>query len=117
LELAMRAKQSLFQRQRMLAVVVCGGSCAFVGAQSREQSVTAYPTVQVVDKPLEYRQFEKVEITGSSIVRKEQLFWASYVIHLCLDQYETINVLVQYLKSELEDIEFIIKHKCVDQHL
>jgi iron complex outermembrane receptor protein len=68
----MRAKQSLFQRQRMLAVVVCGSSCAFVGAQSTEQSVTAYPTVQVVEKPLEYRQFEKVEITGSSIVRKEQ---------------------------------------------
>lgn len=31
-----------------------------------------YPPVNVVDKPLEYRQFEKVEITGSSIVRKEQ---------------------------------------------
>ena len=31
-----------------------------------------YPPVQVVDTALEYRQFEKVEITGSSIVRKEQ---------------------------------------------
>ena len=31
-----------------------------------------YPTVTVQDKPLEYRQFEKVEITGSSIIRKEQ---------------------------------------------
>jgi iron complex outermembrane receptor protein len=30
-----------------------------------------YPTVQVVDKPLEYRQFEKVEITGSAILAKE----------------------------------------------
>jgi iron complex outermembrane receptor protein len=56
----------------MLGVVVCGGSCAFVGAQSTEQSVSTYPPVQVVDKALEYRQFEKVEITGSSIIRKEQ---------------------------------------------
>jgi iron complex outermembrane receptor protein len=31
-----------------------------------------YPPVEVKDAPLEYRQFEKVEITGSSIVRKEQ---------------------------------------------
>ena len=31
-----------------------------------------YPPVVVKDAPLEYRQFEKVEITGSSIVRKEQ---------------------------------------------
>ncbi len=35
-------------------------------------SSNTYPPVQVVDSPLEYRQFEKVEITGSSIVRKEQ---------------------------------------------
>jgi iron complex outermembrane receptor protein len=68
----MRSKKSLFQLQRMLGVVVCGCSCAFVGAQSTEQSVSTYPPVQVVDKPLEYRQFEKVEITGSSIIRKEQ---------------------------------------------
>lgn len=33
---------------------------------------TLYPPIEVVDKALEYRQFEKVEITGSSIVRKEQ---------------------------------------------
>ena len=68
----MGSKKSLFQLQPMLGVVVCGGSCAFVGAQSTEQSVSTYPPVQVVDKALEYRQFEKVEITGSSIVRKEQ---------------------------------------------
>ncbi len=68
----MRAKQSFFQRQRMLGLVVCGSSCAWVGAQSTEQPGTTYPPVQVVEKPLEYRQFEKVEITGSSIVRKEQ---------------------------------------------
>ena len=33
---------------------------------------TSYPPVQVVESPLEYRQFDKVEITGSSIVRKAQ---------------------------------------------
>lgn len=30
-----------------------------------------YPPVQVVDTPLEYRQFEKVEITGSAILAKQ----------------------------------------------
>ena len=30
-----------------------------------------YPAVQVVDSPLDYRQFEKVEITGSAILAKE----------------------------------------------
>jgi iron complex outermembrane receptor protein len=56
----------------MLGVVVCGSSCALVAAQSMAQSANTYPAVDVVEKPLEYRQFEKVEITGSSIVRKEQ---------------------------------------------
>lgn len=41
-------------------------------AQATEVAVKALPDVQVKDTPLEYRQFEKVEITGSSIVRKEQ---------------------------------------------
>lgn len=68
----MKSKKSSFQLQRMLGVVVCGGSCAFVGAQSTEKSVNTYPPVQVVETPLEYRQFEKVEITGSSIIRKDQ---------------------------------------------
>lgn len=31
-----------------------------------------YPSVDIKEAPLEYRQFDKVEITGSSIVRKEQ---------------------------------------------
>lgn len=31
-----------------------------------------YPPVTIVDQPQEFRQFERVEITGSSIVRKEQ---------------------------------------------
>lgn len=35
------------------------------------KSEKAYPPVQVTDSPLEYRQFEKVEITGSAILAKE----------------------------------------------
>jgi iron complex outermembrane receptor protein len=34
-------------------------------------NINTYPPVQVVDSPLQYRQFEKVEITGSSIIAKE----------------------------------------------
>ena len=53
------------------------GCLAFLGttqAQTTPEPAIGkeYPTVTVQDKPLEYRQFEKVEITGSSIIRKEQ---------------------------------------------
>lgn len=68
----MKTKRSLFQLQHMVSWVVWGGSCVCVGAQTTQQPVTTYLPVDVVASPLEYRQFEKVEITGSSIVRKEQ---------------------------------------------
>lgn len=41
-------------------------------ALSQPITETVYPPVQVKSSHLEFRQFEKVEITGSSIVRKEQ---------------------------------------------
>ena len=54
-------------------IVLCGFfTWAHASAQNSEQPGRVYPPVQVVDSPLEYRQFEKVEITGSSIIRKEQ---------------------------------------------
>ena len=40
-------------------------------ASPRLDTTKKYPPVQVVDGPLEYRQFEKVEITGSAILAKE----------------------------------------------
>lgn len=43
-----------------------------ISALAQTLTGTSYPPVQVVDSPLQYRQFEKVEITGSSIVRKQQ---------------------------------------------
>ena len=45
---------------------------ASVMAQTPPVVETIYPTVRIQDTAVEYRQFEKVEITGSSIVRKEQ---------------------------------------------
>lgn len=42
-----------------------------LSALAQTSAGTAYPPVQVVDSPLEYRQFEKVEITGSAILAKE----------------------------------------------
>ena len=68
----MKSKRSLIQLRRMASLAVLGSSCAGVGAQTSQQPVTTYPPVQVVETPLEYRQFEKVEITGSSIIRKDQ---------------------------------------------
>ncbi len=41
-------------------------------AQALSPTDVTYPKVTVQDSALEYRQFERVEITGSSIVRKEQ---------------------------------------------
>lgn len=41
-------------------------------ALSQTKTETSFPPVHVKSPPLEFRQFEKVEITGSSIVRKEQ---------------------------------------------
>ncbi len=68
----MKSKPSLFQRLRMTRWAVCSSSCVCVWAQSTEHALTTSAQVQVAEKSLEYRQFEKVEITGSSIVRKEQ---------------------------------------------
>ncbi|MGV0960205.1 MAG: TonB-dependent receptor plug domain-containing protein [Limnohabitans sp.] len=53
--------------------VLSAGMCAVlgVGAQTPE-AVSGYPSVDVKAKLLEYRQFERIEITGSSILRKEQ---------------------------------------------
>ena len=57
-----------------LGVVGCLACLGTTQAQTTPEPAIAkeYPTVTVQDKPLEYRQFEKVEITGSSIIRKEQ---------------------------------------------
>lgn len=58
---------------RSLAILVlCASSAMAVKGQTPERTEPVYPSVVVKDAPLEYRQFEKVEITGSSIVRKEQ---------------------------------------------
>lgn len=60
---------------QLKTIVLCLGA-AFakspVWAQTNDLAPKTYPLIEVVEKPLEYRQFEKVEITGSSIVRKEQ---------------------------------------------
>lgn len=48
------------------------GVLAYAQTEKQVTAVKHYPSVEVVNKVLEYRQFEKVEITGSSIVRKEQ---------------------------------------------
>ena len=55
------------------ATVLSAGMCAVlgVGAQTQE-SRPDYPPVDVKAKLLEFRQFERIEITGSSIIRKEQ---------------------------------------------
>lgn len=45
---------------------------AAFSAQTGQAIGTDYPPLEILDKALEYRQFGRVEITGSSIVRKEQ---------------------------------------------
>lgn len=41
-------------------------------AQAVESTEIHYPMVEIRDNVIEYRQFDRVEITGSSIIRKEQ---------------------------------------------
>ena len=53
-----------------LWLVVCASSG--VEAQGIDLPLTVLSSVEVVSKPVEFRQFERVEITGSSIIRKEQ---------------------------------------------
>lgn len=67
-------KKTLSLIQLKYVSLFLGAACAtsHAWAQARDPAPKSYPLVEVVDKPLEYRQFEKVEITGSSIVRKEQ---------------------------------------------
>jgi hypothetical protein len=47
------------------------------------------------------------------IVFKIQLFGSTHVVHLGLDEYETVNVLVEALESKFEHIEFIVEHECI----
>jgi hypothetical protein len=37
----------------------------------------------------------------------------THVVHLGLDEYETVNVLVEALESKFEHIEFIVEHECI----
>lgn len=56
----------------MAVLILCASPAMAVKGQTLERTEPVYHSVVVQDAPLEYRQFEKVEITGSSIVRKEQ---------------------------------------------
>lgn len=68
----MNANQMRQHSSEKLLIVLCGLSpWAHVLAQTGVQPSATYPPVQVVDTALEYRQFEKVEITGSAILAKE----------------------------------------------
>lgn len=53
----------------------CAAACTFASlstaAANTDSPAQKYPPVEVKDAPLEYRQFEKVEITGSAILAKE----------------------------------------------
>lgn len=57
--------------QPLIWLMVSLGATNVGWAQSAQPALQSYPPLQVVSTPLEYRQFEKVEITGSSILAKE----------------------------------------------
>jgi hypothetical protein len=52
-----------------------------------------------------------------SIILKKELFGSSDVTHFRFDKYETINILVETHKSELENVELVIKHETIYEHL
>lgn len=65
-------KRQFFTNRLLVSIWVCAGPVACAMAQNAVSATTSYPTILVQGKVSEFRQFEKVEITGSSIVRKEQ---------------------------------------------
>lgn len=60
------------QMEMWIPLLCCASPAAAVFAQTAVPAGVAYPNVVVRETALEFRQFERVEITGSSIVRKAQ---------------------------------------------
>jgi hypothetical protein len=52
-----------------------------------------------------------------SIILKKELFGSSHMTHFRFDKYETIHVLIETRKSELENVELVIKHETIYEHL
>lgn len=52
-----------------LCLTLLSAGALSITAQANDNT---YPTINVQESPLPFRQFDKVEITGSSIIRKEQ---------------------------------------------
>jgi hypothetical protein len=51
------------------------------------------------------------------VILKEELLWPSRMVHLRLDEYETVNTPVENSQTELEDVQFVIEHERIDEHL
>ncbi len=68
----MKQALSPIRTPHLIGLLACLSPLQSAWAQTSATTPTQYPPVQVIDTPLEYRQFEKIEITGSSILRKEQ---------------------------------------------
>ena len=51
-----------------------------------------------------------------TVVLKEQLLGSTHMIHLRLDQYETINVLVEEFEPQLQYVQLVIEHEGVTEH-
>jgi iron complex outermembrane receptor protein len=70
----MRQEKIISFRKAFLTVGVLSGMgfAAASRAQVAPEAQKTFPPIQIVSSPLDYRQFDKVEITGSSILRKEQ---------------------------------------------
>jgi iron complex outermembrane receptor protein len=68
----MHTPSSSHRLKQMATLLACTYPVTSAWAQTSELDITTYPNIQILDSAQEYRQFDKVEITGSSIVRKEQ---------------------------------------------
>ena len=69
LELAMKQALSPIRTPHLIALLACLSPLHSAWAQGLDP--IRFPSVQITDTTLEYRQFEKVEITGSAILAKE----------------------------------------------
>ena len=71
-EMVMNTPSASYRLHQVAALLASACTLLNAGAQSSDLAIDHYPKIQILDTALEYRQFDKVEITGSSIVRKEQ---------------------------------------------
>jgi hypothetical protein len=52
-----------------------------------------------------------------SVVLKKEFLWTANVIDFRLDQNKSVNITIEKFKAELENIELVVEHEPIYEHL